>query len=251
MKKFVLVSGVDPNTNLDLIDEEIIRITGKPNPKMLFIPVASGDSISYCDRYKNIYEGKFKRSMDILNLFTQSPNEHEIREKVFAADIVYIGGGPTVRLMEYFNKFNMKSILMEAVEKGIVIAGISACSICWGKHYFHAEEPKDFAMTGFKDYIKVDCMGYFDFLLCPHYNLVGYSQRINATINEYKMLGIALDNNCALEIIDDTYRIITCKEGAKAYALHLKDGEIIKEAIEKKYEFSDIKELISVAKISS
>ncbi len=246
MKKFVLVSGVDPNTNLDIIDEEIIRITGKSNPKMIFIPVASGDSISYCDRYKNIYEGKFKCSMDILYLFEQSPEELEIRDKVLTSDIIYIGGGPTIRLMEYFNKFNMKDILMEAVEKGIVLAGISAGSICLGKHYFYTEEPRDFAVEGFNDYVKVDCLGFFDFLICPHYNLEGYSERINAMVKEYRMLGIALDNNCALEIIEDTYRIITCKEGAKAYTLHLKEGELIKEIIENRSEFKDIKKLISV-----
>ena len=59
MKKFVMVSGVDPNTNLDSIDEEIIRITGKSKPRILFIPTASGDDINYCNRYKNIYEDKY------------------------------------------------------------------------------------------------------------------------------------------------------------------------------------------------
>lgn len=247
MGKFVLVSGVDPNTNLDFIDEEIIRITGKSNPKILFIPTASGDDIKYCDRYKNIYEDKFKCSLDVLYLFTQSPKEQEIRDKVFTSDIIYIGGGSSVRLMECFNKFNMKDILEEAIEKGIVLAGISAGSLCFGKHCFYVEKPEDFAVDGFEDYIKVDCLGFFNFLICPHNNLEVYSEMINAMVKEYKMLGIALDNNCALEIIDDTYRIITSKEGAKAYALYLKEGKLVREVIEKRYEFNDIKQLINLS----
>lgn len=127
----------------------------------------------------------------------------------------------------------MKDILTEAIEKGIVLAGIIAGSICLGKHYFDAEEPKDFAVDGFEDFVKIDCLGFPNFLICPHNNLEGYSERINAMVKEYKMLGIALDNNCALEIIDDTYRIITSKEGVKAYALYLKEGELVKEIIEK------------------
>ncbi|WP_283591735.1 Type 1 glutamine amidotransferase-like domain-containing protein [Clostridium butanoliproducens] len=216
MKKFVMVSGVDPNTNLDFIDKEIIRITGKSNPKILFIPTASGDDINYCNRYKHIYEGKFKCSLDVLYLFTQSPKEQEIRDKIFTSDIVYIGGGSTVRLMECFNKFNMKDILTEAIEKVIVLAGISAGSICLGKYYFYEEEAKNFAVNGFEDFVRVDCLGFFNFLIFPHNNLENYSQMINAMIKKYKILGIALDNNCAIEIVDDTYRIITSKEGAKA-----------------------------------
>ena len=245
MKKFVLVSGVDPNTNLDFIDEKIIRITGKSNPKILFIPTASEDDINYCNRYKNIYEDKFKCSLDVLYLFTQSPKEQEIRDKIFTSDIVYVGGGSTVRLMECFNKFNMKDILTEAIEKGIVLAGISAASICLGKHYFYEEEPKNFEADGFEYFVKVDCLDFFNFIIFPHNNLEDYSEMINAMVKKYKILGIALDNNCALEIVDDTYRIITSKGGVKAYAFYLKEGELVKKIIEEKYEFNDIKQLMN------
>ncbi|WP_291580205.1 Type 1 glutamine amidotransferase-like domain-containing protein [Clostridium sp. UBA6640] len=246
MKKFVMVSGVDPNTNLDFIDEEIIRITSKSNPKILFIPTASGDDINYCNRYKSIYEEKFKCSLDVLYLFTQSPKEQEIRNKIFTSDIVYIGGGSTVRLMECFNKFNMKDILTEAIGKGVVLAGISAGSICLGKYYFYEEESKNFEADGFEGFVKVDCLGFLKLLIFPHNNLEDYSEMINAMVRKHKILGIALDNNCALEIVDDTYRIITSKEGAKAYAFYLKEGELVKKIIEKKHEFNDIKQLMNL-----
>lgn len=147
--------------------------------------------------------------------------------------------------MECFNKFNMKDILTEAIEKGIVLAGISAGSICLGKYYFYEEEAKNFAVNGFEDFVRVDCLGFFNFLIFPHNNLEDYSQMINAMIKKYKILGIALDNNCAIEIVDDTYRIITSKEGAKAYAFYLKEGELVKKLIEKKYDFNNIKQLMN------
>lgn len=249
MRKFVMIGGVDPITNLDSIDEEIIKLTDKISPKILFIPVASGDDENYCKLYRNIYENRFGCILEVLSLFKESPCEDEIRSKVFWADIVYIGGGPTVRLIEYFNKFNMKNILEEASEKGIVIAAISEGGIVLGKHYFYSEEKNDYNEEEFNNFIKVDCLGFLNLLICPHYNLEGYSHRIASMVREYKLVGIGLDNNCAFEIIDDKYRIISSKYSANAYALYLEQGKLYRKLIEKKNEFRDLYELVGLNEI--
>lgn len=231
MKKFVMVGGVDPNTTLEAIDKEIIRITEKSSPRILFIPTASEDDINYCERYKDIYQGEFGCEIDFLYLIRESLNENEIRDKVFKSDIIYIGGGSVAILMKYFNKFNMRDILTEAAEKGIVIAGISAGAICLGQYYFYTEHSDEFTKS--EKYVKIDCMGLFKFIIFPHYNLRDEYDKINALIKEYEFIGIGLDNNCALEIINDTYRIITSREQAEAYILYLEDRhlsiEVIKE----------------------
>lgn len=54
MKKFVMVSGVDPNTNLDSIDEEIIRITGKEVAKAYAFYLKEGGLV------KEIIEKKYE-----------------------------------------------------------------------------------------------------------------------------------------------------------------------------------------------
>ncbi|WP_312699672.1 Type 1 glutamine amidotransferase-like domain-containing protein [Sedimentibacter sp.] len=229
MKKLVMVGGVDPNTTLDIIDEEIIRITEKRNPRVLFIPTASEDDTEYCDRYKDIYEGKFRCKLDVLYLFNESHDENTIRDKIFKSDIIYIGGGSTEILMECFNKFNMKNILTEAVNSGIVIAGISAGAICLGMYYYD---------------MKIECLGFLKFLILPHYNLENYINKYCTMTNEFELICIGLDNNCALEIIDNTYRIVTSKDTSNAYIIFKKDGHSVKRVIEKKSEFRPIEELI-------
>lgn len=245
MKKFVLVGGVDPHTTLDFIDKEIIRITEKRNPKILFIPTASDDDIKYCERYRDIYTGRFGCEIDFLYLIKESPGENEIRDKIFKSDIIYIGGGPLSRVMEYFDRFNMKDILLEASNKGIVIAGISSGAICLGQYYFHM---KHYSSTEAKKYFKTDCLGLFKLLIVPHYNLEDYSDTdmISSMINESELLCIGLENNSALEIIGDTYRIITSRDTAKAYIIYKKDGQLVKEVIKEKNEFMPIDELINV-----
>lgn len=230
MRKFVMVGGVDPGTTLDIIDEEIIRITEKGKPRVLFIPTASEDDPKYCNRYKDIYKGKFGCEFDDLHLLKGFPDVGTIRDKIFKSDIVYIGGGSTEILMNCFNKFNMKNILTEAMDRGIVIAGISAGAICLGKYYYD---------------IKIKCLGFLNFIILPHYNLENYSNKYSTMTNEYDLTCIGLDDNCALEIIDDTYRIITSKDTANAYIIFKKDGQSVKKVIDKKLGFNPIEKWLN------
>jgi len=56
-------------------------------------------------------------------------------------------------------------------------------------------------------------------------------------------VAIAVENCCAVEIIDNNFRIIASKKTAKAYKVYWKSGKYFKEKIPKKKDFSPIKEL--------
>lgn len=84
MGKIVAIGGVTPPSSLDLIDEEIIKLTNKDCPKMLYVPTVGGDNLGYCEFYRGIYEGRFGCKMDVLFLIKETPTENEICEKVFS-----------------------------------------------------------------------------------------------------------------------------------------------------------------------
>ncbi|MCB2291523.1 peptidase E [Clostridium sp. CS001] len=247
MGKIVSIGGVTPPLTLDLIDEEIIKLTKKKHPKILYIPAAGGDDIRYCEFFKKIYEGKFGCKVDVLFLVRETPTESEIQEKVFSSDIIYIEGGSVSRLMEYLRKFNMGKILKEANEKGIVLAGKSAGALCFGQCYFESQNTEDFKIDGFNDYIQVDCLKILELIICPHYNLDGTSESLDTMINAYNIVGIALDNDCAIEFVDDSYRIISTNDSANAYKVYKDGTKIHKEAILKSSSFRDINELMSMS----
>ena len=247
MGKIVAIGGVTPPLTLDLIDAEIIRLTNKKNPKILYVPTAGGDDLNYCEFFKGIYEGKLGCKLDILFLVREKPTENEIREKVFSSDIVYIEGGDISRLIEYFKRFSMNKILNEAYEKGIVLAGKSAGALCWGRYYFESENTEDFRIDGFSDYIEIECLKFLELIICPHYNLEGYSEKLEAMIMTYDFVGIALDNNSAIEFIDDSYRIISTIDSANAYKVYKKETKINKEVILKGSDFRDINELMKMS----
>ena len=242
MGKIVAIGGVNPPLTLDLIDEEIIRLTNKKSPKVLYIPTAGGDDLEYCKFFKGIYEGKFGCNLDVLFLIRETPTENEIREKVFSSDIIYVDGGSESRLMNYFKRFNMDKILKEAYEKGLVLAGKSAGAICWGKY------DKEFKDTN--NYIKINCLNFLEFVFCPHYNLdefiTEYGDEFDNMIKEYDLVGIGIDNDCAIEFINDSYRVIASNDNANAYKVYKEKTEIVKEVILKDSSFRSINELMVI-----
>ena len=52
-------------------------------------------------------------------------------KKDFWSDIIYVGGGNTLKMMKVWKKTGVDKMLKQAYEKGIVLSGLSAGSICW------------------------------------------------------------------------------------------------------------------------
>ena len=62
-------------------------------------------------------------------------------------------------------------------------------------------------------------------------------------MKKYPQMGIAIDNHCAMEFVDNKYRVLTAKKDRKAYKVFRKKGKVILEEIAKKNEFSLTREL--------
>lgn len=243
MGKIVAIGGVTRPHSLDSIDYEIIRLTGKKNARVLYIPTAGGDDLRNFDLFRSTFEGKFDCSMDILLLIKETPAESDVFNKVFSSDIVYVEGGSISRLIDNFKRYDMDKILKEAYSKGIVLAGKSAGALCWGKFFFETENNADFTDKMFKNYTKVECLNYIDFLICPHYNFKGFPECLEAMVDEFSPGGVAIDNDCAFEIVDGSYRVISRYTSANAYRVYKKESGIIREVIDKNSEFKNLEEI--------
>jgi len=91
--------------------------------------------------------------------------DREDQEKVLDQDVIYVGGGNTRALLVLWREWGLDRVLREAWESGIVLAGISAGSICWFEH-------------GITDSIAgrltaMPCLGLLAGSNCPHYDSEG------------------------------------------------------------------------------
>jgi dipeptidase E len=216
------------------IDREIIRLSGKKNPKLLFIPTASSDSERY---WKHVQEcfGKFlKCKTDVLFLIDEKLSREQIRKKVLSANIIYVGGGNTLHMMRIWRRFGVDKLLKVAYAKGTVLSGISAGSICWFESG-HSDSMSFYNPRNWK-YINVKGLGLLKGIHCPHYNsrTIGVPRRkhFRDMIRKTGGIGIAIENNCAIEFIDGLfYRVITSKSYARAYKVYKSGGKVVAEQI--------------------
>ena len=220
------------------IDNEIFRLTNKQSPTLLFIPTASSDSENYYRLVEKHFTKLGFRSVTPLYLSDKSLGKDEIEKIILSHDAIYVGGGNTLRMMTIWRKKGVDEILRRAYQKGIVLAGISAGSICW----FNCGNSDSRKFTnGSNKLIKVTGLGLIDALHCPHYDAEPHRQAdLKRMTRRTHGVAIALDNCAALEIVDGTYRIITSKPTAKARKVYWKNGEYIVEDIAENASFADI-----------
>lgn len=224
------------------IDREIIRLTGKKHPKALFLPTASGDSQGYWGAFQKYYGQKLGCHTDVLYLFNGNSSSRGIREKILGSDIVYVGGGNTLRMLKRWRKLGVDKILEEAGRKGVILSGLSAGAICWFK-YGNSDSKKSGPKES-KKLIKVRGTGFLPSMACPHYHEEKFWRpSLKRMIRENGGLSIALENCSALEVVDDQYRIITSSKNAHAYRLYRHNGKVVEEELPNDKKFRPLEQL--------
>lgn len=225
------------------IDKEIIRITGKVSPKVLFIPTASSDSEGYYETVRKHFGKRLGCKTDVLWLIKEKPSHKEIEQKVMSSDIVYVGGGNTQKMLRIWKSCGVDKILKKAWDKGIILSGLSAGSICW----FRAgtSDSRRFNNPD-ADLIKVSGLGFIPAVHSPHYDVEKDRRpELKKIMQKTSGVAIAIDNSCAVEFFDDTYRVITSKPNANAYKVYWKNGKYHEEEIAKKKDFASISDLLA------
>ena len=228
------------------IDREIIRLSRKKHPRFLFIPTASSDSERYWKYVQEYFGGFLKCKTDVLFLIKEQPSKESIQKKILSADIIYVGGGNTLQLMRVWRRLGVDRLILSAYENGTVLSGISAGAICW----FDAghSDSMSFFNPQKWEYIKVRGLGLVNGTLCPHYNSMtrGIPRRkhFRDMIQKAGGIGIAIENNCAIEFIDGRwYRVIRSKDYSRAYRVRRSGGEVIVEQIHQEKQLTPVESL--------
>jgi dipeptidase E len=210
-----------------LLDLYILAQTKKQKPKVCFVPTASGDSENYISRFYKSFESHHCVPSH-LSLF--SPPSRDLEDYVMDKDVIYVGGGNTKNLLALWKDWSLDSILKKAWQDGIVMAGISAGSICW----FEAGVTDSFG-EGLEP---LQSLGFLNGSNCPHYD--GEAERRPA----YHRLitkgqiprGFAADDSAALHFIgSDLHKAVSSRPQAMAYEVQLREGDLEEKTLKTEY----------------
>ncbi len=245
--KIVAIGGGDIRTKSTLnIDRAIIRLTNKKHPHFLFIPTASSDNKLYAESIQKYYK-QLGCTTDTLYLLNKPFSLKETAQKINHADIIYVGGGNTLKMMRLWRHLGINTLLKAAWRDGTVLCGISAGAICW----FTSGHSDSLSFYNPKkwNYINVKGLNLQKSIFCPHYNdqTLGIPRKkhFEKMITQKRKNGLAVDNNCAIAIIGDTYRILRSQKDAQAYRVLVRNGKVISEPIPQKNTNQPISQLYS------
>lgn len=222
-------------------DEEIVKMSGKDNPNFLFIAFTQKRAED-AEYYFEIINKNFTALGCICEHLREKDlsNINIVKNKIENADIIYVGGGNTLRLMNILRKYKIDAMLENAGNKGVVLCGISAGAICW--HSFGNSDSRKFTSNS-KQLIKVTGLGFIPALYCPHYNVEKTRQKdLKRMMKTTKGVALAFDNCTALKIDDENYQVLKSKDKAKAWKCYWSKGEYVKKELS---DYGDVNQLTS------
>jgi peptidase E len=208
-----------------LLDRFILSTAGVPEPKICFLPTASGDAQSYIDKFYAAFRF-LPCAPDHLSLF--KPPSADLRAFVLEQDVMYVGGGNTRAMLALWREWGLDLILREAWLSGVVMAGLSAGSLCWFQ-----QGVSDSVAPG--ELNPIECLGFLRGSHCPHYD--GEPERRPAyhrLILEGKLeAGYAVDDGAALHFIGEALTsVVSSRQMARAYSVRRNDKRVEEVALD-------------------
>jgi len=112
------------------LDDYIRSLAPAREPKVCLLPTAGGDSEDQIRRFHAAFDDQLCVATHI-SLFRLGTRPVPLREHLLGQDVIYVGGGSMINLLALWRAHGFDAILREAWQAGIVLAGLSAGSMCW------------------------------------------------------------------------------------------------------------------------
>src|ERR1044072_4405096 len=112
------------------LDDFILTLARTREPKILFLPTASGDPNAQISAFRATYGDRACRPL-ALSLFRLEQHPADLRELILGQDILFVGGGSMRNLLAIWREHGIDELMREAWCSGVVLAGISAGAMCW------------------------------------------------------------------------------------------------------------------------
>lgn len=206
-----------------LIDDYVLSLAGVPTPRVCYLPTAGGDRDASIVDFHATFAGRPVVASHV-SLFRR--DGEDLAGLLLGQDVIYVGGGNTANMLAIWRIHGLDAILRTAWERGIVLAGMSAGSICW----FEAGTTDSFgpdlrALHG--------GLGFLPGSNCPHYDSEPgrrplYQRLVGLGPPDGLPAGYAADDHVGLRFAGRELReVVSARPGAGAYRVERVDDRVV------------------------
>lgn len=230
MGKIIAIGGGELRERTTLkIDEYIANLAkaraGERRANALFIPTASHDFMPYYNTFHKVYTGVFDIKTDVaLTVFKEADLE-KLTAKFEKADVIYVGGGDTVFMLDSWKRTGLLPLLEDAFRRGVPIAGLSAGAICWFSDMYTDSTA---ALGDGEKYAMFSGLGWVNGKISPHYGarMLDFDKIVCYNFD----CAYGVEDNAAL-VIEDGEVVGSVCSGGSAWRLTTEEGTLKKERI--------------------
>ena len=226
MKQIISIGGGGFGRSLGelRIEKYIINQSKSKNPKICFIPTATGDDNGYINNFYRAFNSLACIPSDI-SFFKRTI---DLRKHILDQDIIFVGGGNTKSMLAVWREWGLDVILKEAYDKGVIMSGVSAGAICWFEQGITDSWSHDLAI--------MDCLGFVNGTCCPHYDEEPNRRPFVSRALKNKSIDscISIEGFNALHLVDDSPKYsVAFKDNNDSYNVVLKNGEVSEDQIDR------------------
>ena len=220
----ILIAGGGFNT---AFIRYMAQLTGKPRPKLCYLPTASADSqegtITW---FKNCSSLNVEASVQAS--FIASTSQSRSWDEVFlSVDGIVCSGGNTLNQQAIWKAQGIDVVLRQAWDRGIVLGGASAGSLCWFEEGTTDSRPRELSV--------VHGLGFLKGSHSPHYDAEPGRRPLYQKLIASGGLkpGYACDNDAGIYFEDnEVKRVVATRAEAKVYYVSVANGQAVEKVMQ-------------------
>jgi dipeptidase E len=205
----------------------LASLTGKKRPRLCYLPTATGDRPdAIITWFRNCAQ------LDVVpfvqeSFITSARQTRSWDEVLLSMDGIVASGGNTLNQQAIWKAQGIDVVLRQAWDRGIVLGGASAGSLCWFEEGTTDSRPKELTT--------VKCLGFLTGSHSPHYDReAGRRPLYQKLIGSGQMKpGYACDNDAGIYFEDNAVkRVVSTRPDAKVYYVSVVDGRVAEKVLE-------------------
>ena len=145
---------------------------------------------------------------------------------IMSMDAIIVGGGNTLNMIAIWKAQGIDTLFRKAYDKGIIMSGGSAGSLCWFTGGSTDSRPKQLTL--------VECLGFLNYSHSPHYHAEPGRRPLyhNSILSGSLKPGYACDDRAGLLFVNGSMkRSVSLDSTNNNYFVTLVDGKIKEELL--------------------